>query len=338
MNDLVAHQYVDRASGALRTETLCRDGFVQFLYGPIREHMPSLFRLLVSAHHTRLLGYLNYDASWTAPAWRQFAREHGIDLTECVDDPRTFRTARAVFERRIRYWETRPMPESPLAVVAPADARVLVGEGAQNHLLRLKEKFFSITELLGGSQRIGQEFAAASFAIFRLTPDKYHYNHSPVSGVVTDHYRVPGDYHSCNPSTVLAVATPHAKNDRVVTIIDTDVSGGSRVGKVAMIEIVALMIGEIVQCSSSERYDDPRPVVPGLLLGRGAPKSLFRPGSSTTVLLFDPGRVAFAADLLVNQSRHDATSRYSLGIGSPVIETDIRVRSLLATARSPDHP
>jgi phosphatidylserine decarboxylase len=56
------------------------------------------------------------------------------------------------------------------------------------------------------------------------------------------------------------------------------------------------------------------------------------------VLLFDPGRIAFADDLLANQARHDATSRYSLGIGSPVIETDIRVRSLLATARSPDHP
>jgi phosphatidylserine decarboxylase len=334
----LAHQYIDRTSGALRTEKLYRDGLVRFLYGPVREHMPSLFQLLVSAHHTRLLGYLNYDAAWTAPAWRHFAREQGIDLTECVDDPRTFRTARAVFERRIRYWETRPMPDRPDAVVAPADARVLVGAGAQDDLLRLKEKFFSIAELLGGSRRLEREFAAAAFAIFRLTPDKYHYNHSPVSGVVTEHFRVHGDYHSCNPSTVVAVATPHAKNDRVVTIIDTDVSGGSRVGKVAMIEIVALMIGEIVQCFSSKGYDDPLPVVPGLFLKRGAPKSLFRPGSSTTVLLFDPERIAFADDLLANQCRHDASSRYSLGIGSPAIETDIRVRSLLATARSPDHP
>jgi phosphatidylserine decarboxylase len=137
---------------------------------------------------------------------------------------------------------------------------------------------------------------------------------------------------------VLAVATPYAKNDRVVSIIDTDVSGGSRVGTVAMIEIVALMIGDIVQCFSSERYDDPRQVVPGLFLKRGAPKSLFRPGSSTTVLLFDPRRVTFAADLLANQKRSDASSRYSLGIGRPVVETDIRVRSLLATARLPDQP
>jgi hypothetical protein len=56
MNDAVAHQYIDRASGALRTETLYRDELVRFLYGPVREHMPSMFRWLVSARHTRLLG------------------------------------------------------------------------------------------------------------------------------------------------------------------------------------------------------------------------------------------------------------------------------------------
>jgi len=260
------------------------------------------------------------------------AREHAIDSSECVDDPRTFRTARAVFERRIRYWETRPMPENRLAVVAPAESRALVGEGTQKHLLRLKQQFFGIAELLADSRRWASAFAQASFAIFRLTPDRYHYNHSPVSGIVADHYRIAGDDHSCDPGTVLAEATPGSKNDHVVTIIDTDVPGGSLVGKVAMIEITALTIGEIVQCVSTERYDNPQPVVPGLFLQRGAPKSLFRPGSSTTVLLFEPSRIEFAGDLQINQSRHDVSSRHSLGIGNPAVETDIRVRSLLATA------
>jgi phosphatidylserine decarboxylase len=41
---------------------------------------------------------------------------------------------------------------------------------------------------------------------------------------------------------------PYSKNKRVVTIIDTDVEGGTGIGLVAMIEVVALMIGDIVQC------------------------------------------------------------------------------------------
>jgi len=43
----------------------------------------------------------------------------------------------------------------------------------------------------------------------------------------------------------------------VVTIIDTDVEGGSYVGIVAMIEVVALMIGDIVQCYSGKEYEKP---------------------------------------------------------------------------------
>jgi len=113
-------------------------------------------------------------------------------------------------------------------------------------------------------------------------------------------------------------------------VFDTDVPGGTGVGLVAMIEVVALMIGDIVQCYSDVAYDDPVPVVPGLAVARGCPKSLYRPGSSTDVLLFQPGRVCFAADLLHNQRRRDVQSRFSHGFGRPLVETEVRVRSLIA--------
>jgi phosphatidylserine decarboxylase len=131
----------------------------------------------------------------------------------------------------------------------------------------------------------------------------------------------------------MTVAAPYSKNHRVVTVIDTDVPGGTRVGLVAMIEVVALMIGEIVQCYSESRYDHPQDVVPGMFVERGCPKSLFRPGSSTTVLVFEPGRVQFAPDLLANQSRPHAASRYALNFARPLVETDVRVRSPIAYAR-----
>jgi phosphatidylserine decarboxylase len=106
------------------------------------------------------------------------------------------------------------------------------------------------------------------------------------------------------------------------------------VGTVAMIEIVALMIGEIAQCYSEEQYEHPQNVVPGMFVERGRPKSLFRPGSSTTVLVFEPGRVQFAPDLLANQQTPRAQSRYLLGTGRNLVETDVRVRSPVAQARA----
>ena len=114
--------------------------------------------------------------------------------------------------------------------------------------------------------------------MFRLTLDKYHYNHAPVAGVVKDFFVLDGACHACNPSAVVAVVTPYSKNRRHVTLIDTDVPGGSQVGMVAMVEVAALMIGDIVQCYSDEKYASPKPMTRGLFLRRGAPKSRYRPG------------------------------------------------------------
>ena len=102
-------------------------------------------------------------------------------------------------------------------------------------------------------------------------------------------------------------------------------------GLVAMIEVVALMIGQIEQRYSEHRYDNPRDVHPGMTLQVGAPKALFRPGSSTVVLVFQPERVRFAEDLVQNQNRVGISSRYSAAFGRALVETDVAVRSLLAT-------
>jgi phosphatidylserine decarboxylase len=199
--------------------------------------------------------------------------------------------------------------------------------------LFLKGKFFDYEELLGpNNQGWGQAFTHGDFAIFRLTPDRYHYNHTPVVGVVSTFYEIPGPYQSCNPGIVISTITPYSKNKRFVTIIDTDVPGGSRVGLVAMIEVVALMIGDIVQCYSEKRYDAPRPISQGIFVQRGLPKSLYRPGSSTTVLIFQNERVRFADDLVRNMFRSDVQSRFSKGFGRPLVETDVLVRSDIATA------
>jgi phosphatidylserine decarboxylase len=235
-----------------------------------------------------------------------------------------------VFERKIRYWERRPMPEDASAVVSPADARVIPGSFSETSSLYIKGKFFDYEELLARDKTKWLDaFRDGDFAVFRLTPDKYHYNHVPVAGEVMDIYEIPGRYHSCNPDAVVAVVTPYSKNKRVVTIIDTDVPGGTMMGLVA-----ALMIGEIVQCYSEERYDSPIPARCGMFLRKGAPKSLYRPGSSTDVLIFQKGRIGFSDDLIRNRSVQSIESRFTRGFGEPLVETDIRVRSIIGTVKS----
>jgi phosphatidylserine decarboxylase len=305
---------------------------VHLLYHCVRENNAALFRMFTSSRSSHILGALNFDRPVLNK--RAFLTDCGINLSECIDPPELLDTPRRIFERKIRYHECRPMSADTDAIVSPADARVLLGSFRKTSQIFLKEKFFSFEELLGSANSAWHEaFHGGDFAVFRLTPDKYHYNHTPVSGQVIDFYAIDGDYHSCNPSAVVSVVTPYSKNKRVVTIIDTDVPGGTGIGLVAMIEVVALMIGDIVQAYSTQEYDAPRQIETGMFLLKGQPKSLYRPGSSTDILIFQEGRMDFACDILENMSRTDVSSRFTQGFQTLLIETDIQVRSLLGTAR-----
>ena len=223
------------------------------------------------------------------------------------------------------------MSHEPGVVVCPCDSRVVVGSMNETSSIVIKDKFFDFDELLSIDRpNWRQSFAGGDFAIFRLTPDKYHYVHIPAAGRIEDFYEVRGRYHSCNPGATVSLINAHSKNRRVITILQTDVRGGAWIGLVAIVEVVALMVGQIVQCYSDERYTSPQSIATGMFLRKGQPKSLFRPGSSTVILLFQPGRIEFAEDLLSNRSRRDVTSRFSIGFNQTIVETDVAVRSLLA--------
>jgi phosphatidylserine decarboxylase len=70
-----------------------------------------------------------------------------------------------------------------------------------------------------------------------------------------------------------------------------------------------------------------------MFLRRGCPKSLYLPGSSTDILIFQKDRILFSDDLVCNLRRGDIRSRFSWAFGQPLAETDVKVRSLIARAK-----
>ena len=325
---------------SVKTERLFGDKLVGMIYSDAREKAPALFKALTSARMSSLIGFFNYDLFLKRRLSDRAAtiKALNIDLSECLE-PESLDSPRKIFERKIRYWKTRPMPENSAAVTSPADAKMLAGSLESNSMLFVKEKFFGLEELLGeGNKDWIKSFVNGLYAIFRLTPEKYHYNHAPVSGKVLDIYELEGAYHSCNPTAATLIDAPVSKNKRVVTVIDTEVEGGTRAGLVAMVEVAALMIGGIRQCYSEKAYENPMVVSPGMFLKKGRPKSLFKPGSSTVVLLFQRGKVAFSPDIVRNMGRRDVQSRFSAGLGRPLVETEVAVRSEIATRRFRTEP
>ncbi|MDD4862163.1 MAG: phosphatidylserine decarboxylase [Smithellaceae bacterium] len=329
------HHYVERDTRRIKTEQFYGDQAVQFLYSRIREQSSWLFRRLTTARISRVLGHMNYDGI-LAKRMNNYLDIHqqlNINPGECLDAPEKLNSLRRIFERKIRYGVCRPMPNDPRAVVSPADSRMLLGSFQEESGLFIKDKFFDYEEMFGVNKRTWlSAFRDGDFAVFRLTPEKYHYNHTPVAGKIIDFYQIPGVYHACNPHAVISVVTPYSKNKRVVTIVDTDVEGGTKAGLVAMIEVVALMIGDIAQCYSEKQYESPVSVGTGMFVKKGVPKSLFRPGSSTVVLIFQKDRVHFADDIAANMFYPDVESIFSRGFGKPLIETEVKVRSFIASS------
>ncbi|MDD2310700.1 MAG: phosphatidylserine decarboxylase, partial [Desulfuromonadaceae bacterium] len=144
---MIQHQYIERDSGMVITEQLLGDRMVRLLYHGVRENNTALFKILTSSWSSHILSMVNFDRPVLSE--RAFLADCGIDLSECLDPSSRLDTPRKIFERKIRYWECRPMPTETDAVVSPADARVLVGSFHETSLIFLKEKFFSFEELLG---------------------------------------------------------------------------------------------------------------------------------------------------------------------------------------------
>jgi hypothetical protein len=139
---LTIHQYIDRSSGAVKTERLVADRLVNLLYDPGRERMPVLFKTLTAARASRWLGWTQYDRPCRSPraAARRLARSLEVDLSECCDATLALSSPRRLFERQIRYWECRPQPDDPAVVTSPADARLLVTSLAATSLFFIFNK------------------------------------------------------------------------------------------------------------------------------------------------------------------------------------------------------
>jgi phosphatidylserine decarboxylase len=329
-----AHQYIDRADGQVLNEILLSDRHVRWLYSDLRESAPRVFRWLThSSRVNALLANINFDKPFLHSGGRlsELLSRAQIDLSELAESLPAHPSWREVFGRKIRYWDLRLLPPDPRAICSPCDAKLLIGTLTPNTTLSIKGKFFDLDDLLGENGNWRQQFVDGSWALFRLTPEQYHFNHCPVTGLVEDFYEMGSAYHSCNPTASIELVTPLSKNRRAITIINTNCLGGTQIGRVAMIEVSALLIGKIRQAYSSQKYGIPSPVQAGLFLKRGAVKSEFMPGSSSVVLLFESNRIRFDEDLMRNQCRGDVQSRFSNGFEQNMVETKVSVRSQIAT-------
>ena len=134
----------------------------------------------------------------------------------------------------------RPLPEDSAMVVSPADGTISqLGDIRHGRVFQAKGHDYSLIELLGGDARLGQEFMGGKFATIYLSPRDYHRIHTPAGGKLRQMIHVPGRLFSVNQGTVENIPNLFARNERVVSIFDTDH------GPMAVIMVGAINVASI---------------------------------------------------------------------------------------------
>jgi phosphatidylserine decarboxylase len=216
---------------------------------------------------------------------RRFIQEFGLDVTEFADPVESFRTFNEFFYRRLKPGK-RPLDPDPNVVIFPADGRHLgfpTLSGIES--VFVKGQKFDLARLLGDGE-LAARYAEGSLVLSRLCPVDYHRFHFTAAGRASESTLLNGLLYSVNPIALRQNLGYLWENRRTLTRLQTE-----RFGQVLVLEIGATNVGSIVQTYR-----------PDSLVNKGDEKGYFRFGGSSTLLLFEPGRIRLADDL-VHHSR-----------------------------------
>ncbi|WP_328984283.1 archaetidylserine decarboxylase [Thiorhodovibrio winogradskyi] len=245
---------------------------------------------------------------------RRFVAHYGVNLSEAAESRvASYASFNAFFTRALAP-HARPLSEDPRALLSPVDAWVSeAGLIEGERLLQCKGQEYSLPALLGDAE-VAVFFRDGLFVTLYLSPRDYHRIHMPMTGRLTRMLHVPGRLFSVNPTTVKGVPGLFARNERVLTLFETDI------GLVGMVLVGAIFVGSIQTRWAGEvtpprgrvltRTDYPpgspptdplapsadNPLAP-IVLARGEEMGRFNMGS-TVIVLLPPGAAELLPELL----------------------------------------
>jgi phosphatidylserine decarboxylase len=226
---------------------------------------------------------------------RLFLGLFAVDMTDAVEtDPYRYASFNEFFTRALKP-EARPIAAGACDIACPVDGRVSeCGTIDGDSLLQAKGRRYLLRELLA-EQSWAQRFAGGTFATIYLAPFNYHRIHMPLAGRLIDTVYVPGRLFSVNEATVQRVPRLFARNERVLTLFETDF------GHCAVVLVGALNVGSIATVWAGDIAPAARRAVAHIAptdvrLEKGAELGRFNMGS-TVILLFEPLRARWQASL-----------------------------------------
>lgn len=250
----------------------------------------------ITPQHTlsRAAGWLaNQRTEWIKNRFIEwFIERYGVDMSEALEEnPRAYSCFNEFFTRALKP-DARPIDTTEGSIVCPTDGSVSqVGRIEGGRIFQAKGQMYTTRELLGGSEALAAEFDQGHFATIYLSPKDYHRVHMPYGGRLRTTVAVPGELFSVNNATARQVPRLFSRNERLVTIFDTDI------GPMAVVLVGAMIVagietvwgGEVAPIRRKVQTLDFRPQPP-ITLTKGEEMGRFKLGS-TAIVLFGKDRV-----------------------------------------------
>ncbi|MCZ6558792.1 MAG: archaetidylserine decarboxylase [SAR324 cluster bacterium] len=255
-----------------------------------------LFRWFPKSEFSRLMGILA-ERPW--PGWLLrpviwlYVRVYRIDMAHFEAPEEGFPTFNAFFTRALRTG-VRPLDSGARRIVSPVDGRVSAsGRIETGRLFQAKGMDYSLGELLAGGT-VAESYEQGAFLTLYLSPRDYHRIHSPCAGRVRRFSYTPGELWTVSPTGIASVPDLFARNERLLTVLDT------QWGELLLVAVGAMVVGKIrtVYHPIISNLAGAQPLAEDLAvpyaLEKGQELGRFELGS-TVILLFPRGVAALDA-------------------------------------------
>lgn len=248
---------------------------------------------------SRLVGkFAAAEAGWfTTKAISAFIKSYNINMAEAkLKNATDFKTFNDFFTRELEDGARIITPDES-AICYPVDGAISQqGDIVEGKLIQAKGFNYSLITLLGGDEQTALPFQQGKFSCIYLAPKDYHRIHMPIAGTLREMIYVPGDLFSVNPLTANNVPNLFARNERVVTIFDTEHGPMSMtlVGATIVASIETIWAGTITPPAGKDvfRWQYPASGAGAITLNKGDEMGRFKLGS-TVITTFAPNMVEF---------------------------------------------
>ncbi len=234
-----------------------------------------------------------------------FIRIYKVDMSDAVlKRAAQFDCFNAFFTRALQP-DARPFDGSEKSIISPVDGFISkFGRIDNDTLIQAKGQDYSLLALLGNDDSLSQSLRNGCFMTLYLSPRNYHRIHMPTAGQLQCTHYVPGRLFAVNLHTTRVVKHLFSRNERLVTLFNSDV------GNYAVVLVGAIFVGNIEtvwagevnspypkQCQTEKFTATDKPVS----LNKGDELGRFNMGS-TVILLFPEHSIEWLPELQAGQA------------------------------------